>query len=115
MMRRIAEDAWDEQEVDEGWSPTWLPLTENVGGGMLVADLAGSTPTTPIRYVDYNWRSELPIPVLAESLRTVVLWWVELYDRETYRPHGETGTWEMAPVSPDLLPGPEWAQGAFGW
>ena len=80
--RMAAEIAGDDAE--ELWRATWLPLSENAGGGAAVLDC--SSPHlrgAPVHSVDWHRRGDFSQPS-TETLGELIAWWIEAFDDGTY-------------------------------
>ncbi len=85
-------------EADHIWHPLWLPLTDNLVGGMLAADLTEESTNVLIRHVRHGVTARPP-RVVMPSLGALVRAWIHLHDTGGYQLN-KLGRWIMSPTAP---------------
>jgi cell wall assembly regulator SMI1 len=87
----------DPLKPEDVWPPTWLPLSTKGNGAMMVCDCAvAEGVATPIRHFHHEFHDQSRTPV-ADSLGTVVLWWIDALDQGAWTYDRELPRWEEHP------------------
>jgi cell wall assembly regulator SMI1 len=93
---QVAEGA-DSLAAGDVWPRSWLPLSTKGAGMMMVCDCGvPEGAPTPIRHVDHEFFDRSRTPV-ANSLGTVVTWWIDALDRGAWTYNRERRSWEELP------------------
>jgi cell wall assembly regulator SMI1 len=69
-----------ETEAREHWVPTWLPILTTIGGDHIVIDCAAPGNASPVYFFDREGPAARNFVPRAESIGTMVSWWIEGFD-----------------------------------